>query len=286
MWRSREQGEADLGVGDTLGPYRIEAMLGEGGMGRVFRAVREPDGEMVALKVMKSELAANEEYGRRFIREARAAKEVEHKHLVGILDAGEIDARRYLVMRYVDGRSLEQRIESEGALPVEDTIQLAAEVASALDALHSRGLVHRDVKASNIMLAEDGSAALADFGLAKGSDYSVLTQPGQVVGTLDYLAPEMIRGEKAGPQSDIYALGCVVFECLAGKPPFAGKGILQVGMAHLEEAPSDPCCQRADAPPSLSEAVLTALAKDPARRPPTATAYSTMLRVAGGASRI
>ena len=124
-----------------------------------------------------------------------------------------------------------------------------AEIASALDALHAAGLVHRDVKPSNILLDEERGALLTDFGLAKRRDYSMLTAPGQMLGTLDYIAPEMLRGEEPGPSADLYALGCVVFECLAGKPPFGGLSMFEVGMAHLGDVPPDPCAERGDAPP-------------------------------------
>lgn len=275
-----------MAAGSTLGPFRVEEMLGEGGMGQVFKAVREPEGETVALKVMKREFAADEQYGRRFLREARAAREVDHKHLVRVLEAGEAEGRQYLVMRYVAGRSLEERIEVDGPLPLDELLRMVSHIGAGLDALHQRGLIHRDIKASNILLEPDGCASLTDFGLAKGRGYSMLTKPGQVMGTLDYLAPELIRGDEAGPRSDIYSFGCVVYECLAGQPPFAGKGVFQVGMAHLEEEPADPCLQRDDAPDGFSQIVLQALAKDPAQRPPTATAYGHLLRLAARPSGI
>ncbi len=278
-WPATSQGR-ELQVGDKLGPYRIEDMLGEGGMGIVFRAVRESDGATVALKVLKDELRRDSVYQRRIAHEQRAAREVEHRHLVPIYDAGEVDGRQYLVMQYVPGRSLGDRIKAEGPLPLDEVLSVAAGVASGLGALHDHGLVHRDVKPSNVLIGVDGRTLLTDFGLAKGRAYTVLTKPGQVMGTLDYLAPELIRGEPAGPASDIYALGCLVFECLAGKAVFSGKGKLAVGIAHLEEQPPDPCENRVDVPSSLSWAVLQALEKDPARRPPSATAYATMLRVA------
>jgi serine/threonine protein kinase len=254
-------------------------------MGIVFRATRERDGATVALKVLRDELGQDEDYRRRLAREARAAAEVDHPNLAGVLEVGEADGRSYLAVRYVDGRSLAERLRAEGPLPLPDLLRLAAEVAAGLDALHERGLVHRDVKPANIMLAADGGAVLGDFGLAKGRAYTVLTKPGQVLGTLDYLAPELIRGEPAGPMSDLYAFGCVIFECMAGAPPFAGRGLLRVGMAHLEEEPADPGAARADLPDAMSWTVRQALAKDPRRRPPTATAFSRMLRVAATDNR-
>ena len=152
---------------------------------------------------------------------------------------------------------------------------LAERYAAGLDALHRAGIVHRDVKPSNVMLREDGSAALTDFGLAKGAAYTLLTRPGQVLGTLDYLAPELVRGGEATPASDVYALGCVAFECPAGHAPFADRSLFGVGTAHLEDDPPDP-----PASPELARALLRALEKDPAARPPTATMYAHLLRAA------
>jgi serine/threonine-protein kinase len=277
-------GDASVALepGRRLGPYRLEALLGEGAVGLVFRAEREPDGVVVALKVLRPELSADDVYRRRFVHEARAASEVRHKHLVPILDAGEAAGRSYLAVAYVEGRTLEDRLEAEGALPIDDAVRLVAEVASGLDALHHAGIVHRDVKPSNVMLDASGTAALTDFGLAKGRAYTVLTKPGQVLGTLDYLAPEIVRGQEATPASDVYALGCVTYECVSGHPPFADKNLFEIAGAHLSAEPSDPCTDRPDAPEGLGWAVLQAMAKEPAKRPPTATAYAHMVGLASG----
>ena len=268
--------------GEKVGPYRIEDVLGEGAVGIVYRAVRDRDHATVALKVLKDRLSGDETFRRRFVHEARAAQHVQHDHLVPVLDAGEAGGRSYLVTAFVAGRTLAQRLEDHGPLPLDDLLQLVAEVGTALDALHREGLIHRDVKPSNVMLDEAGSAAITDFGLAKGPAYTVLTKPGQVMGTLDYLAPELIRGESATASSDVYALGCVVYECLTGVPPFGGKSLFEVGAAHLNEPPPDPAETREDVSPSLSWAALKALEKDPAQRPPTATAYASLLHVAAG----
>jgi serine/threonine protein kinase len=269
-----------LGPGQTLGPYLIEAVLGEGAMGVVFRASRGDPREQVALKVLRPELLGHALYERRFVHEARAASAVRHRHLVSVLEAGEADGRRYLAVAYVGGRSLGDRLEAEGPLPPDDLLRLVSEVGAGLDALHAAGLVHRDVKPENILLDERGSAALTDFGLARGPAYTVLTSAGHVVGTLDYMAPELMTGSDASPASDLYALGCVVFECIAGFPPFSGKSVLAVGTAHVSEDPPDPLAARTDLPRALSWAVLQALAKDPADRPRTATMYGHMLRLA------
>jgi serine/threonine-protein kinase len=273
-----DEAAADSAAGQTLGPYRLEQTLGEGAVGTVYRAVRTTDGRVVALKVLKDKLAADEIYRRRFAHEARAAQEVQHKHLVQILEAGEADGRSYLAVAFIGGGTLEERLAG-GPLPLDDILRLAAGAGAGLDALHAAGLVHRDVKPSNIMLTEEGSALLTDFGLAKGPAYTVLTRAGQVVGTLDYLAPELIKGQGATPATDLYALGCVVYECVAGEPPFAGKGLLEIGMAHLDEEPPDPVRSRPDLPAGLAWAVSQALAKDPSQRPPTATAFANMLSV-------
>jgi serine/threonine protein kinase len=265
-----------LEPGDAFGEYVVDEQLGEGGMGIVFRAIRE-DGAVVALKVLKPGLVRDEHATRRFAREARAAAAVDHPHLIDVIEAGDVDGTGFLAMRYVAGRSLDDRISEHGPLPVEDTTRIVAEIASALDALHAAGLVHRDVKPSNILLDDERGALLTDFGLAKSRDYSMLTAPGQMLGTLDYIAPEMLRGSEPGPRADLYALGCVVFECLAGTPPFGGLSMFEVGMAHLGDQPADPCAERDDAPADLSQAVLAALAKQPDARPPTATAYADML---------
>jgi serine/threonine protein kinase len=265
-----------LQPGDAFGEYVIDGPLGEGGMGIVFRAIRD-DGAVVALKVIKPGLVADERSARRFAREARAAGEVDHPHLIDVLDAGEIDGIGYMAMHYVAGKSLDDRIRARGPLPLEDTTRIVSEIGSALDALHAAELVHRDVKPSNILLDEARGALLTDFGLAKRRDYSMLTAPGQMLGTLDYIAPEMLRGDEPGPSADLYALGCVTFECLAGEPPFGGLSMFEVGMAHLGDAPPDPCASRTDAPAGLTEVVLRALAKEPSQRPASATEYAEML---------
>jgi serine/threonine protein kinase len=272
----------ELTVGDKLGPYRLEQLLGEGGMGLVFRAVHESSDDVAALKVLKAELTEDEIYRQRFVHEARSASEVHHPHLVPILDAGDIDGRSYLATAFVDGTTLEERVQSNGPLAVSELVRVIGEIGAGLDALHEHHLIHRDVKSANILLAADGTALLSDFGLAKGRAYTVLTRPGQVMGTLHYLAPELIRGQPATPASDLYALGCVAFECAAGKPPFSDRSVLQVGMAHLDEEPPDPGAGRADWPPALSRAIVAALEKEPDARPTSAGAYAEGLRAAAG----
>jgi serine/threonine protein kinase len=264
--------------GDTVGPYRIHELLGQGGMGVVFRAVRESDGEVVALKILRDDVSHDDVFRRRFAREGEVARSLDHPHLVPVLDAGEAGGRHYLASRYVPGHTLAERLLRDGPLPVMDALRLVTDVGSALDALHRRSLVHRDVKPANILLDVHGGAALTDFGLARGAAHSILTQRGRVVGTIDYLAPELIKGDAATPASDIYALGCVLFECLVGGPPFGEREYVQACLAHLREPPPDPSAVRDDISSELSWALLQALAKEPLHRPATGTAYARLLR--------
>lgn len=268
--------------GTRIGPYLLEGVLGEGSMGIVFRASHD-DGSVVALKVLRPELSSDEAYRRRFEREGRIASSLTHPHLVEVVDAGEAGGWTYLASRYVRGESLAERLERAGPLPVEAVVQIAAEVGSALDTLHASDLVHRDVKPSNVMLAETG-AELTDFGVARATADSVLTAPGRVVGTVDYLAPEVIRGETAEPPADVYALGCMLYECVAGTPPFGSRPFAEAAVAHVSEEPPDPSPTRRDLPRQFWTALRHGLAKDPADRPPTAAAYALMLRVSARAS--
>ncbi len=262
--------EEDPRPGDRVGPYLLEGELGRGSMGTVYRALRD-DGSRVALKVLPAALAEDETFRRRFEREGRIASSLAHPNVVEVLESGVADGRGFLATRLVEGLSLAQRLEG-GPLPGQDVVRIMSEVAAALDVLHERGLVHRDVKPGNIMLNERGAAALTDFGLARSAADTVLTLPGRVSGTADYLAPELILGGAPSPRSDVYALGCVAYECIAGLPPFGGRPVAEAVVAHLQEEPAP-----VDSP--LSAAVLQALAKDPEERPPTATAYALMLRV-------
>ena len=270
----------ELQVGDSLGAYRVESVLGEGGMGKVFGARRE-DGTQVALKILKPELAGDYVFQHRFSQEARAAAEVHNEHLVPIFEAAEADGIHYLAVAFLPGGSLADRLAAEGTLSAADASQVIADIALGLDALHGAGIVHRDVKPGNVLFDADGTAKLTDFGLAKGRAYTVLTQPGQVIGTLDYLAPELIRGEPATPSSDVYALGCVAYECVVGAAPFAEKTFFEIGLAHLEEAPVDPREKRPELPPALAAAILATLEKEPGSRPASAAAFADLLSAAG-----
>jgi serine/threonine-protein kinase len=265
--------------GDSVGPYRVQSMLGEGGMGRVYRALG-PAGDEVALKVVKAELAKDEVFRRRFEREASAAARVNHTNVVPVVDTGEYNGIPYLAQQFITGGSLEDKIKRETRLALREAVDLCTQVADGLDALHAEGLIHRDVKPGNILLDGSGKAYITDFGLMKDREASVLTRPGQALGSMDYMAPEQIRGEEVTAQSDVYALGCVMIECLSGAPPFADRQGMRILWAHLQEEPPDPSAGRDDLPPDVGWAVTRALEKEPEKRPPTATAYAHMVRIA------
>ena len=188
------------------------------------------------------------------------------------------------MLPYYRGGSLAARLRALGRLDVESTLDLAAGLGRGLDALHERGILHRDVKPSNVLLDDDGHGALTDFGLARAADSTRLTRDGQLLGTPHYLAPELIEGQEATRSSDVYALGCVLFECLTGEPPFAGRGLAEIGFAHLAEPPPDPRDRRPELPAALTEALLTALEKSPSARPTTGTALARMLNAGGRSS--
>jgi serine/threonine-protein kinase len=271
-----------IGPCDRLGPFLLTSELGKGGMGRVFLAQRPPDRDEFALKVIRDELSDDPRLVRRFLREARVTASISHEHLVDVLDTGTADGRLYIAMRCVSGMTLERLIQTCSPLTLRAVRRIVADVAGALDALHRAELRHRDVKPSNVMVDDDGHATLMDLGVVTGPALSALTKTGALVGTLAYLAPELIRGtQDASPASDIYSLGCVAFHALAGRAPFGG-GIFEVGLGHLDTPPPSVYAVRPDLPPSVDDALALALAKQPERRPPTAAAFAMMLRAASG----
>ena len=269
-----------------IGPYQIEGVLGEGGMGMVYRGL-DANGDAVAIKVIKRELARDDIFRRRFDREARIARHIEHPHIVPVLTKGEHDGLPYLAQSFIDDGSLADRIQREARLELDFTLRVCEQVASGLDALHAAGLIHRDVKPANILLDKGGSAYITDFGLAKDSQGSLLTRPGQALGSIDYMAPEQIRSDRVGPTTDVYALGCVVFECLTGAPPFADRGGMQMALwAHLQDAPNDPCASRPDIAPAVGAAIIQALEKNERSRPQSATEFARLLVQAASESAL
>ena len=251
---------ATVGPGSTLAGYRVEALIGRGGMGVVYRATDLSLERPVALKLIAPELAQDERFRSRFLKEPRMAAALDHPNVLPIYEAGESDGQLYLAMRYVEGHDLKTLLERERTLTPEQTVAILSQVAGALDAAHRRGLVHRDVKPANILIDEDGHAYLTDFGITKQAG-APSTQTGEMVGTLDYLAPEQIRGEPVDGRTDSYALGCVLYECLAGAPPFHRETHAEILWAHLHDDP--PALGGHSA---LDPVLARALAKEPDER--------------------
>ncbi len=271
---------ADSRIGTRIGDYGVERLLGEGGMGKVYRA-SAPDGTRVALKLVKKYYARDETFRRRFYREARIAQAVKHPNVVPVFATGEHQGLPYMAQKLVDGLSLDQKLKRDGPLDLGSAVRICADVAAGLEALWAAGMIHRDVKPANILLDQSGRAYITDFGLAKDTRGSLLTLPGRALGSLEYMAPEQIRGEPVGPATDIYALGCVMYECMCGRPPFADVQGMRILWAHLEYEPPDPRRTRADLPPEFGRTLLLALEKDRDRRPGSATEYARMLADSG-----
>jgi serine/threonine protein kinase/tetratricopeptide (TPR) repeat protein len=256
--------------GQTTAGYRVLSRLGSGGMGEVYLAHDDKLDRPVALKLLASHVHADPSHLRRFHQEAKAASSLNHPHILVIHDFGEIGGRPFMVTEYVEGRTLRARLD-EGPLGIIEAVDVATQVASALAAAHGRGIVHRDVKPENVMVRPDGYVKVLDFGLAKpasaaGAAASALTQPGIVMGTPRYMSPEQARGLPLDARSDVWSLGVVLHEMIAGAPPFGGRVLAEVLAAILEH----PAPRLPSAPPALAECIMRALAKDPASRFPSA----------------
>jgi serine/threonine-protein kinase len=273
--------QTDSRIGTKIGEYRLDSLIGVGGMGMVYGAVGS-DGTRVALKLVKEDYARDQTFRARFNREARIALTIENPHVVPVLDTGEHDGLPYLTERFVEGGSLHDKLVRDGRLDVPTTVQVCTQVAEGLEALWAAGMVHRDIKPGNILLDLNGGAHITDFGLAKDTQGTALTLPGQALGSMDYMAPEQIRGEPVTAATDIYALACVMFECLRGRPPFADRQGMRVLWAHLQDEPPDPCEGRGDVPQGFSDALMLGLRKDPAERPTTGSDYARALADAAG----
>jgi ABC-type branched-subunit amino acid transport system substrate-binding protein/streptogramin lyase len=242
--------------GTQFGSYRVDSLVGRGGMGVVYRATDLSLERPVALKLIAPELAEDKRFRERFLREPRLAASLDHPNVIPIYEAGEHDGQLYLVMRFVEGSDLRTALDQDGKLSPERTLAILGQVAGALDAAHRRALVHRDVKPANVLLDQDGHVYLTDFGITKQLG-GASTDTGRMVGTLDYLAPEQIRGDPVDARTDCYALACVLYECLAGKPPFRRETEAETMWAHMQEQPVPPRGY-----PRLGPVLAKALAKD------------------------
>jgi serine/threonine protein kinase len=277
---------AEAAPGGQLAGYQIEAEIGRGGMAIVYRALDVKLGRTVALKILAPRLAEDDSFRRRFIHESRAAAAVDHPHIVPVFEAGEADGCLFIAMRYVGTGDVRTLLERQGRLPVERTVTITSQVASALDAAHARGLVHRDIKPANMLLAEsaDGRADhvyLSDFGLSKQALAPTgLTSTGQFLGTLDYVAPEQIEGRSVDGRADLYALACATVEMLTGTPPFRREENLALMWAQLSAPPPAPSERRPELPRAVDQVVKRALAKSPDDRYRTCMDYAAALRAA------
>ena len=265
-------------IGSTLaGRYRLLELLGQGGMATIYRARDAQLERDVAIKLLRPEFGQDPDFLARFRDEARAAASLNHPNIVGVFDFGQEDSGPYIVMEFVDGQDLGAILRDNGPLAPRQSARVAAEVAKALHAAHVHGIVHRDVKPSNILVARDGRVKVADFGIARALTESSITMPGTTMGSVHYFAPEQARGEQATGASDIYALGIVLFETLTGQRPFTGDGAAAVALARLTTTPPRPSSLRPSVPVELDAIVQRAMEFDPDDRYPTAAAMAVAL---------
>ncbi len=265
-------------VGETIANrYEVEELVGHGGMSSVYKARDRLLERHVALKILHDRYTADEEFVERFKREARAVARLSHPNIVTVIDRGEDDGHQFIVFEYIDGENLKELLVRSGRLSVSDTLELGLQVARALAFAHGQGLVHRDVKPQNVLLNGDGRAKVTDFGIARSLDVDGVTQTGTVLGTSDYIAPEQASGQPVDTQTDVYSLGVVLYELLAGEVPFRGDNFVAVAMKHVNEPPPNLLDVRRDAPLRLAEAIDRALEKDPKRRFPSMDAFAAEL---------
>ncbi|MGW4328950.1 serine/threonine-protein kinase PknD [Nocardia sp. NPDC004573] len=258
-------GDATQRSAEAFGRYRLLSLLGQGGMGQVWRAHDSLTNRVVALKVLPERFADDEQLRERFRRECRAVAQLTEPHVIPIHDFGDIDGRLYLNMRLIEGTDLRTVITREGALSPRRAVAIIAQVAGALQAAHDAGLVHRDVKPSNILLGADEFASLIDFGIAHAADDRTLTATGETIGTVAYMAPEEVGAEvRADARVDVYALTCVLYECLTGRPPFASEfGMQGVIAHHLHTPPPRPSTTTPEVPAELDAVIAKGMAKNP-----------------------
>ncbi|MFI6942884.1 serine/threonine-protein kinase [Streptomyces sp. NPDC050418] len=284
---SGSAGRSSEMIGRQLAGYRIEGEIGRGGMAVVYRALDLRLERTVALKLLAPELARNDTFRRRFTHESRAAAAIDHPHIVPVFEAGETDGVLYIAMRYVSGSDLRHLLDGQGRLEPATVLRVAAQIASALDAAHEHGLVHRDVKPGNILISRGTDsdhpehAYLTDFGLTKKSlSLTGFTTVGQFVGTLDYVSPEQISGKPVDGRCDVYGFACVVYECLAARPPFQRDDDMALLWAHQYDEPTPLTETRPDLAPQVDAVFTKALAKSPDDRYDSCLGFVAALRAA------
>jgi eukaryotic-like serine/threonine-protein kinase len=268
-------------VGEKIaGRYEVEELVGHGGMSSVYRAHDSLLERHVALKILHEQYSGDEDFVERFKREARMVAQLQHPNIVTVIDRGEEDGRQYIVFEYIDGENLKELVVRKGRLDIREALEIALEVARGLAFAHENGLIHRDVKPQNVLLNGDGRAKVTDFGIARTLDVDGMTQTGTVLGTSNYIAPEQASGQRVDAHSDVYSLGAVLYELLAGEVPFPGESFIAVAMKHLHEPPPSILDVRGDVPLRVAAAVDRALEKDPEQRFPTMDAFAGELEAA------
>ena len=261
----------ELEPGSVFAGHRIEAVAGRGGMGVVYRATQLALDRTVALKVIAAGLLEDQTVRARFVRESKVAASIDHPNVIPIYYAGEEDGIAYIAMRYVPGDDIRSLVRREGPLEPVRAAHITAQIGSALDAAHSAGLVHRDIKPANVLITAEDHVYLTDFGLTKHAlSIAGSTKPGHWVGTLDYVAPEQIRGERVDARADTYALGCLLYFTLTGKVPYQREGDEAKLWAHLSDPPPKPSETGLHVPVAFDDVVARALAKNPDDRYPSA----------------
>ncbi len=277
---------AHVGKNDDMAPaaemiagrYELLGVLGRGGMGVVYRGRDRVLDRIVAVKVLPAQYASDTILVERFEREARAAARLNHPNIVAVFDTGREGTVRYIVMECVSGESLAQRLAERGALPIPEAVQIAAQIADALAAAHAAGIVHRDVKPGNVMVEPTGVCKVLDFGIARAAAEAAMTQTASMLGSAPYMPPETALGHTADARSDIYSVGCVLYEMLTGRLPFSGEVPAAVINQHVSALPRPPRELEPSVPPALDALVMQMLAKDPSDRPQDAARAAADLR--------
>ena len=257
-------------LGTRFGPYQLQSVIGVGGMGEVYRAYDTARERMVAIKLLRPEMAADHSFQQRFRRESKVAARLQEPHVIPVHDFGEIDGVLYIDMRLVEGDSLASLLRHVGALAPGRAVSIVRQVAAALDDAHANGLVHRDIKPENVLLTADDFAYLVDFGIAHGGGEASVTSTGLVVGSSAYMAPERFGGDRGGPASDVYSLACLLYECLTGRAPFDSADLREVMGAHMFAPPPRPSIMRRGISRSFDDVVARGMAKNPQERHRTA----------------
>jgi serine/threonine protein kinase len=253
-------------LGTRFGPYELQSLIGVGGMGEVYRAHDTVRDRMVAVKLLRAEMAADPAFQERFRRESRVAARLQEPHVIPVHDFGEIDGVLYIDMRLVEGASLKDELRANGPLEPGRAASIITQVAAALDAAHADGLVHRDIKPENVLLTPDDFAYLVDFGIAHGGGDASVTKTGLVIGSCAYMAAERFSGERVGPPADVYSLTCLLYECLTGRPPFETGDLRQLMSAHMFSPPPRPSIMRRGVNPAFDDVIAKGMAKRPTAR--------------------